>query len=81
MLGFVLKEVRETYGLTQVKLADKIGVTQGQVSRWEKSGRAPVKIVPILASALGLHGPSIYGRLWEIQEEERAKELAAGFDL
>ena len=34
-----IKELREARGLTQVQLADGVGVTQGAVAKWE-TGRA-----------------------------------------
>lgn len=35
MVKFVIKEVRKARGITQAKLAERIGSTQRNVSNWE----------------------------------------------
>lgn len=49
MSGDQLRTARETAGLSQAALADKVGVTQGAVSNWE-TGRVPIS--PAHAQAL-----------------------------
>lgn len=39
--GTVLKEIRRRDGLTQVQLAKVLGITPGNVSRYESSGIEP----------------------------------------
>ena len=54
--GFMknLKEARKTAGLTQTELAEKIGCTQKDVSRWENGKHNPsLEIAEKLARALG----------------------------
>lgn len=36
-----IKTIRETLGLTQTALAEKIGVAQGDVSNWENGKHRP----------------------------------------
>jgi transcriptional regulator with XRE-family HTH domain len=51
-----IRELRRARGLTQVELAQRAGVTDGQVSRWE-TGRRPTMLMTTarrLASALGV---------------------------
>jgi DNA-binding transcriptional regulator YiaG len=45
-----VKELREAYGLNQTEFADRIGVSQGAVARWEcaDDGREPKGPVAIL---------------------------------
>ncbi|MQA09964.1 MAG: helix-turn-helix domain-containing protein [Pseudonocardiaceae bacterium] len=56
-LGAVLREVRETAGLSQRRLATKISRDQGVVSRWETGDRIPdVADVAQYLTALGIAG-------------------------
>ena len=52
----VIKQLRESAGLTQAELARRLGVPQPQVARWE-SGRRHAKIDSLqrIADALGLN--------------------------
>lgn len=53
-MGEKLKAAREAAGLTQQQLAEKVGVQQRDVSRWENCHREPgVLIVKKMAQALG----------------------------
>ena len=40
-LGNLVKEARTAKGMTQAKLADKVGVSTEAVSKWEKGSFAP----------------------------------------
>lgn len=53
-MGEKLRAAREAAGLTQVELAEKVGVTQRDISNWERCKREPgVLIVKKMAQALG----------------------------
>ena len=53
-MGEKLKAARRAAGLTQGQLAEKVGVQQRDISRWENGHREPgVLIVKKMAQALG----------------------------
>lgn len=53
-MGEKLRSAREAAGLTQQQLAEKVGVQQRDISRWENCRREPgVLIVKKMAQALG----------------------------
>ena len=53
-MGEKLRAAREAAGLTQVELAEKVGVTQRDISNWERCKREPgVLTVKKMAQALG----------------------------
>lgn len=53
-MGEKLKAARKAAGLTQGQLAEKVGVQQRDISRWENCQREPgVLIVKKMAQALG----------------------------
>lgn len=41
MFGEIIQKLRKSYGLTQVALADKLGVTKQAVSNWENNNILP----------------------------------------
>jgi transcriptional regulator with XRE-family HTH domain len=51
--GEMVKDARTAKGLTQLQLADKVGISQVQISRIEKGLNSPsIKTVKALAKAL-----------------------------
>ena len=53
--GATIKELREKQGLTQAELAEKIGVSDKAVSKWETAKGLPdIALVEPLAGALGV---------------------------
>lgn len=63
-----IKEIRASFGLTQTQLAEKVGITQRQIAKYEAGESAPRDIVlSKLSAALGvskeylLHGAEEYG--------------------
>jgi transcriptional regulator with XRE-family HTH domain len=52
--GEHLAEIRRNAGLTQVDVAERSGIDQGTISRWEQGKRVPdIAQVTRLAEALG----------------------------
>ena len=59
----VIRARRLALGLTQAQLAERVGVVVSLVSHWEKGDRLPsLRVLPTLASALGLTIDALYGR-------------------
>ena len=53
-MGEKLRAARKAAGMTQQQLAEAVGVTQRDISRWESCKREPgVLIVKKMAQALG----------------------------
>lgn len=54
-LGMLISETRKQKGMTQLELAEKMGVTDKAVSKWERDLSCPdVGSLPLLAEILGL---------------------------
>lgn len=53
--GRLIAETRKERGMTQLELAEKMGVTDKAVSKWERDLSCPdVNTLPLLADVLGL---------------------------
>ena len=54
-LGAMIAELRKKQGMTQLELAEKIGVTDKAVSKWERDLSCPdISSLPRLAEVLGV---------------------------
>lgn len=54
-LGMMIAELRKEKGLTQLELAEKMGVTDKAVSKWERDLSCPdINSLPNLAEILGV---------------------------
>ena len=54
-LGTMIAELRKQQGMTQLELAEKMGVTDKAVSKWERDLSCPdINSVPTLAEILGV---------------------------
>jgi len=61
-MGTRITQYRKESGLTQVQLAETMGVSQQTVAAWEVGRRGvPVAIVPALARALGVGVDTLIG--------------------
>lgn len=61
-MGERITQFRKESGLTQVQLAETMGVSQQTVAAWEVGRRGvPVAIVPVLARALGVGVETLIG--------------------
>lgn len=58
-----IKKLREDKGLSQIQLADKIGVGQSTVSTWETGDSLPrADKLPQLAAILGCKIDDLFGK-------------------
>lgn len=54
-LGMMIAELRKEHGMTQLELAEKMGVTDKAVSKWERDLSCPdISSIPNLAGILGV---------------------------
>ena len=54
-LGTMIAELRKQHGMTQLELAEKMGVTDKAVSKWERDLSCPdISSIPNLAEILGV---------------------------
>ena len=54
-LGTMIAELRKHHGMTQLELAEKMGVTDKAVSKWERDLSCPdINSIPDLAEILGV---------------------------
>ena len=54
-LGSMIAELRKQHGMTQLELAEKMGVTDKAVSKWERDLSCPdINSLPNLAEILGV---------------------------
>ena len=54
-LGTMIAELRKQHGMTQLELAEKMGVTDKAVSKWERDLSCPdINSLPALAEILGV---------------------------
>ena len=61
-MGQLIAAKRKELGLTQQELADKMGVTDKAVSKWERDLSCPdVSTIPHLAEELGLTPDELLG--------------------
>jgi len=74
MFGKRLKSIRKARNLSQTEVANKLGVTQGFVSRLEKDSRTPnVEMLRKLSAILGVSESNLLGK-----EEATTATGAAG---
>ncbi len=67
-LGKNIKEARKAAGLTQVQLAERMGITQKDISRWESNVRSPGAMsLKLLYETIGVSADKIL----ELESEEK----------
>ena len=72
-LGTMIAELRKQHGMTQLELAEKMGVTDKAVSKWERDLSCPdINSLPTLAEILGVS----VEELMQIKKEAAAEEEA-----
>lgn len=62
-IGNVIAENRKRFNMTQEVLAQKLGVTNQAVSKWELDQACPdIQLLPLLADSFGLTIDELFGR-------------------
>ena len=71
-LGTMIAELRKQHGMTQLELAEKMGVTDKAVSKWERDLSCPdINSIPNLAEILGVS-------VEELMQVKKTAEAPAG---
>ena len=70
-----IRSLRKGAGMTQEKLADKLGVAVNTVSRWERGDYAPnPKYIKQMAEMFGVAGVDIYVASYATKVDKAQKE-------
>ena len=76
-LGAMIAELRKQHGMTQLELAEKMGVTDKAVSKWERDLSCPdINSLPTLAEILGVSVEELMQIKKEAAEEEEAPKVS-----
>jgi transcriptional regulator with XRE-family HTH domain len=71
-LGTMIAELRKQHGMTQLELAEKMGVTDKAVSKWERDLSCPdINSIPNLAEIFGVS-------VEELMQVKKTAEAPAG---
>lgn len=69
-LGMMISSLRKEHGMTQLELAEKMGVTDKAVSKWERDLSCPdVNSIPKLAEVFGIS----VDELMQIKEDAQSE--------
>ena len=75
--GIILKELRRANGFTQAGLAERIGVTNGTISHWEKGMYEPnATYIILLADLFNVTADSLLGRDKPCEDESHDFKLS-----
>jgi len=78
-LGNIIAEQRKKLGMTQLELAEKIGITDKAVSKWERDLSCPdIASLPTLAEVLGVSVNELLQANIQPKPESTRKEDIAG---
>ena len=73
-LGMLISQKRKEKGMTQLELAQKMGVTDKAVSKWERDLSCPdINSLPVLAETLGVSISELKRNLPEKAEPKRSR--------
>ena len=76
-LGTMIAELRKQHGMTQLELAEKMGVTDKAVSKWERDLSCPdINSIPNLAEILGVSVEELMQIKKEAAEEEETPKVS-----
>ena len=77
-LGTMIAELRKQQGMTQLELAEKMGVTDKAVSKWERDLSCPdINSIPTLAEVLGVSVDELMQSKKEVDVAEAEEPAAA----
>lgn len=75
-LGMMIAELRKNKGMTQLELAEKMGVTDKAVSKWERDLSCPdINSLPTLAEVLGVSVDELMQVKMEAGQKNKASEI------
>ncbi len=75
-LGMMIASLRKENGMTQLELAEKMGVTDKAVSKWERDLSCPdINSIPQLAELLGVSVDELMQSKNESKDDERSNEV------
>ena len=81
-LGMMIASLRKEKGMTQLELAEKLGVTDKAVSKWERDLSCPdVNTLPKLASVLGVTVDALVQAKTETAETSERKGASGLVEL
>ena len=70
-IGNVIAENRKDLNMTQEALAQKLGVTNQAVSKWELDQACPdIQLLPLLADTFGISMDELFGRAETVRQTE-----------
>ena len=73
----MIAELRKQHGMTQLELAEKMGVTDKAVSKWERDLSCPdINSLPTLAEILGVSVEELMQIKKEAAEEEETPKVS-----
>ena len=77
-LGMIIASSRKEHALTQLELAEKMGVTDKAVSKWERNLSCPdVNTLPKLAELFGMSVDELLQANLEVQLSSKRKDTYA----
>ena len=71
-----MKELRKELGMTQMRLADELGIYQPTVARWETGARTPSPTIVMLLECM-LEKRSLEAKIWRMRYRAKKKAQAA----
>lgn len=81
-LGMMIASLRKEHGMTQLELAEKMGVTDKAVSKWERDLSCPdVNSLPKLAEVFEISVDELMQIRTEAQQATEKKDISAYIEL
>ena len=79
--GRLIRTMRTKLGLTQLALAEQLGVSDKAVSKWERGGGAPdISLLPLLSQALGVDTEALLRGDLEENDMTKWEQVKAAYD-